>query len=102
MKNIYECYNVKATSEFQIIDKDHARGTILWMAPESGIHDVTDIICDYAMQYLHFMLIPPECVLEGLLWQKTVGAKQAPNSMGQVGINTILEEPYDYGMCVRL
>ena len=49
MKNIYECYNVKATSEFQIIDKDHARGTILWMAPESGIHDVTDIICDYAM-----------------------------------------------------
>lgn len=102
MKNIYECYNVEATSEFQILDKDHMRGTILWMAPESGVHDVTEIICDYAMHYLHFMFIPPDCELQGLLWQKSVGAKQPPNSMGQVGINTILAEPYEYGMCVRL
>ena len=102
MKNIYECYNVKANSEFQILCQDDLFRTILWMAPQTGTHDVRSIISRYSIDFIHVFLIPENCYLPGMLWQKYVGAKQPPGILGWMGKNIILEQPYEYGMCVRL
>ncbi len=102
MKNIYECYNVEANSEFQILDRDDVHRSILWMAPQSGTHDVRSIISEYSMDFIHLILIPDDCYLTGMLWQKYVEAKQPPDILGWMGKNIILEEPYEYGLCVRL
>lgn len=102
MKNIYECYEIQATDEFSIIHQHDVAKTVLWMAPESGTHDVTPVIRHHDINYLHFMLVPENCNLQGLLWQMLVDAKQPPNTIGMVGNNVILEESYTYGMCVRV
>jgi hypothetical protein len=102
MKNIYECYECDATSEFQLICHNPDRSTVLWMAPESGVHNVSEIIHDFTIDNVHFVLIPTDCEINGLLWQKHVCAKQRPDAIGMVGKNVIIDAPYDFGMFVKL
>ena len=102
MKNIYECYKCKPSDNFQLINHDIARDTVVWMAPESGTHNVKNIVEQYPLGVVHFVLIPRKCELQGLLWQHLVSDKSEPNALGQAGINTILDEAYRYGVCLRL
>lgn len=103
MKNIFECYEAEAQSEFVCIKHLPQDRRVIWLAPESGHHEFTqDLMSDYDMDYWHMVLIPPGTTVSGLLWTHSVAEKQPPNTMGLAGRNIILEEPYQYGMAVRL
>jgi len=76
---------------------------VIWMAPASGKHDFSlSHMQDYDIDYCHWVLIPSGTTVTGLLWQESVCSRGAPNTMGMVGRNIILQEPYGYGMAVRL
>ena len=103
MKNIFECYEAEAKSEFVCVKHLPEDRRVIWLAPETGHHEFTDdLISDYDMDYWHMVLIPPGTSVSGLLWCHVVAEKQPPDVMGLAGRNIILEEPYQYGMAVRL
>ena len=101
MKNIYECYECEPSTEFQLLTVDEHQN-VLWMSPDSGVHDVSDIISEYSVGQLQWVIIPPLTEVRGLLWSHTVPYKGKPGSLPQAGANTIIEQQYTYGVFIRL
>jgi hypothetical protein len=101
MKNIYECYECEPSTEFQLLTVDEHQN-VLWMAPDSGDHDVSEIITQHGVGQLQWVIIPPDSEVTGLLWSETVPYKGRPGSLAQAGSNTIIEQQYSYGVFIRL
>ena len=102
MKTIYECLKKQPNDQFQICKQVNDRDIILWLAPESGTHDVEHIAKQHSVGTIHFVIIPNSTELHGLLWTTTVGSMQEPNSIGVIGYNVIVHEPYNYGVFYSL